>query len=660
MVEFRTKMAGAVLILTCAAAAAAGPVTADQSAKPGDDFYGYANTAWLGATQLPDGVSRVDTSSMLRAKNARRVSDLIADIASTSDRGQPARPDIRKIADYYASRLDTAGIEARGFAPLSDDFAAIAAIADRHALATWLGRTVRLDDGSNQQTESLWGLWVHQDFHDPHHYAAHLVQGGLGLTEKDYFESDPEAVARRAGYKTRVANVLKAAGFDRSEARAARILDLETAIAMTHASRADTDDVFKTDNMWRRADFAAKAPGVDWTAYFSAAGLDAASRFVVWQPRAVVEGARLVATQPLDTWKDYLSFHLIDHYSEVLPKIAGEESGTPNAAAATEAVFGDAIGRMYVERYFPSRARTAATAMVGNIRAAFRARLTKSTWMSPSTRSKALAKLAALRIGLGYPQSWTDYSGLAVVRGDAFGNIRRAERFAYARELAKLARPVDPDEWPNQLHPQAVSAILGLSPNSMQFAAGLLQPPYFDPDGDAASNYGSAGAGIAHEISHSFDEIGNLYDAQGRLGLWWTKGDVARYRAITNPLVAQLDACSPLPGLFLRGKQVLAESASDLGGMMVAYDAYRLSLGGRSDTVENGLTGDQRFFIAFARRWRRQQTDVALRAQVKSDNHAAPQCRSNLVRNMDAWSRAFDVKSGDALYLAPEARIRIW
>ena len=633
----------------------------DPSIRPGDDFYLYANRAWLQATRLPDGAASTDSTAMLRARNAERVKVLVAATAK-SGAGQP---DQRRIADYYASRRDLARIEARGMTPVAPDLAAIAAIADRKALAAALGRATRLDDGSNTQTESLWGLWIHQPFHDPDHYAAHVVQGGLGLPEADdYLSATPDHAARRASYRAYVAAILRLAGFDQPDTRAGRVLDLETAIARTHASRADTDDVFKTDNNWSTADFAAKAPGIDWSAYFAAAGLDPATRFVVWQPGAVTGGARLVTEAPLDAWKDYLAFHLIDHYAAVLPRAirdarrAFEGEGTaPEAAAgalaATQAMFGDAIGKLYVTRYFSPHAKAAAEAMVVNIRAAFRDHIAHLTWLAPKTRARALAKLAALQVGLGYPDRWIDYRGYAVVRGDAFGNQQRGEAFEYRRQLVRLHRPVDVREWANGLSPQTVGAILDISPNSMEFAAGLLQPPYFDADGDMAANYGSAGAGIAHEISHSFDEVGNQYDAQGRLGLWWSAADTAQYQAALAPLAAQLDACG-------HGHKIVGESSADLAGLLIAHDAYLRARHGKPDRVKNGLSGEQRFFIAFAQRWRRLQTDASLHHQIESDIHAPPACRGNLVRNVDAWDWAFAVKPGDKLYLEPAARFRIW
>ena len=675
--DFRLRTIAAALVATTLAIAgpamdrargAAGEIVVDPSIRPGDDFYGYANNGWIAATRLPDGVSRLDQSALLRADNARRVRTLVENAS-----GAATRPDERKIADYYASRLDRATIDGKGFAPIADDLATITAITDRRSLATFLGRTTRLDDGTNQQTESLWGVWVHQGFHDPDHYAAHLVQGGLGMDRDDYLAPTPDADARRSLYRDHIAAVLKLAGFDQLSVRAARVLDLEIAIARTHASRADTDDVYKTDNTWRVADFATRAPGIDWAIYLSAAGLDRARSFVIWQPGAVIGGSALVGSYPLDAWKDYLTFHLIDHYADVLPQDVGDErtafaarlsGATPapgdQALAATQAAFGDAIGRLYAERYFPPRAKATAVEMVENIRAAFRAHLARLTWMSPATRAKAEAKLATLRIGLGYPAAWIDYAPLVVTHGDAIGNLRRVEAFAYRRDIAKLTRPVDPDEWPAQFHPQMVGAILNISPNTMQFAAGLLQPPYFDPAGDAAANYGSAGAGIAHEITHSFDELGNQYDARGNLVRWWAKADVARYQAVSAPLAAQLDGCSPGPGLRVNGEQVLAESAADLAGLSVAYDAYHRSLHGRPDIVRNGLSGDQRFFIAFARRWRVVQTDAALRRQIATDSHAPGMCRAGLVRNMAAWTRAFGVGPNDRLFLKPDARARIW
>jgi predicted metalloendopeptidase len=382
----------------------------------------------------------------------------------------------------------------------------------------------------------------------------------------------------------------------------------------------------------------------------------------------------LVGSESLDLWKDYLRFHLIEHYSSVLPKairtedfafygttLSGQQQPPDRAKdgiAATNGALGQAVGQLYTQRYFPPEAKAKAQAMVSDLKAAYRARIPNLAWMSPQTKQKALAKLATLRIGVGYPDTWIDYSTFDVVRGDAFGNLRRAEAFNRSYNLAKLKRPADPDEW--RIDPQIVGAVIVFTPNTETFSAGILQPPYFDYQGDTASNYGSAGAGMAHEITHILDELGNIYDDQGRLGKWWTDDDQTKYRAAAAKLASQLDTYCPFPDLCVNGKQVLTESLADLAGLQVAHDAYILSLKGKPDTVINGLTGEQRFFLAFAQRWRKAQSESALRRQLKSDNHAPGPYRSALVRNLEAWHKAYQLAPTDKLYLPPESRASIW
>ncbi len=662
---------GIAAVMLSGVAHAADPQAVDTAVRPADDFYGYANGVWLRSMALPEGRSRYDTTSILRDQAARHVRELVEDAAQAGSDGHASR-----VGDYYASWMDVAGIETKGLRPLSGDLAAIAAIRDRRALAAWLGRTLGTDDGTNAQTDGLFGVYFHQGFHDPDHYAPHLVQGGLGLPDReDYLDASAAKATGRALYRAHIAAVLKLAGLDQADVRAGRILALEIAIARSHAPAEDLTDVFKTDNPWRRADFAAKAPGLDWDAWFNAARLDGQDEVIVWQPSAVVGAAALVGAQPLEAWKDYLAFRLIEHYRQVLPMAFGEAEAAfqdrlaarpptapdreRQAIAATTGALADDIGRLYVARYFPPEAKAAATAMAENLRTAFRPRIAGLTWMSSATRETAMAKLAAVTITLGYPDRWNDYAGLSVVRGDAYGNLRRADAFAYRTGLAKLRRPVDPGEWTVVL-PQSAGALIAFSPNAFQFAAGLLQPPFFDPDGDAAANYGSAGAGIAHEISHTFDELGSIYDPRGNLVRWWTPDDLARYRAASAPLAAQFDAYCPKPDLCVKGQQVLGEGVSDLAGLLVAHDAYFASLGGKSDVVKDGLTGDQRFFLAFAQRWRRLQTDSALRQQIATDTHAPGEYRADTVRNLEAWVRAYEVKPGDRLYLPPDARAKIW
>jgi predicted metalloendopeptidase len=406
---------------------------------------------------------------------------------------------------------------------------------------------------------------------------------------------------------------------------------------------------------------------MDWNAYFKAAGLSGQMDFIVWQPTAVTGVSALVNSEDIDQWKDYLRFHLIEHYSAVLPRaivaehvaFAGESADRSKVGiAATNGALGQAVGQLYTQRYFPPEAKAKAQAMVRDLIAAYRARIRNLAWMQPQTREKALAKLAALSVGVGYPDKWIDYSTLDVVRSDAVGNMRRAEAFNRARNLAQLKQPADPDEW--RIDPQIVGAVIMFSPNSEFFSAGILQPPFFDPQGDTASNYGSAGAGMAHEISHSFDELGNIYDAQGRLGLWWTAQDTAQYHAAAEKLVAQFSGYCPFSDACLNGKQVLGENIGDLAGLRVAHDAYILSLKGKPDVVINGLTGEQRFFLAFAQRWRKLQSEAALRRQVTTDTHAPGEYRSDTVRNVEAWYKAYKVMPADKLYVKPEERVGIW
>jgi putative endopeptidase len=645
----------------------------DRSIKPGDDFYRYANGNWLRTATIPAGQSSYDTRAILTEKTGQRVRDLIQGAAAA----QPVRGSTaQKVGDYYASFMDEDGIEAKGLTPLANEMAVISAITNKASLSAYLGTTLNTEvDGLTANADHIFGVWVNQSFEHSERYVFHLFQGGLGMSDRDdYLDPSPKTTELRAQYQAHIAAILKLANVADAETKAARILSLEIRIAQAHAPDADAADVFKQNNPWKRADFSVKAPGMDWGAYFTAAGVAGQSEFVVWQPSAVTGTSALVDSEGIDLWKDYLRFHLIEHYASVLPKaVAAEDfafygtilTGTQQAPdrgkaaiAATNAALGQAVGQLYTQRYFPPEAKAKAQAMVADLITAYGARISNLTWMSPQTKEKALAKLAALRIDVGYPDTWIDYSTLHVVHGDAFGNMRRAETFNRSYNLAKLRQPADPAEW--RIDPQIVGAVIMFSPNTETFSAGLLQPPYFDSQGDAASNYGSAGAGIAHEISHSFDELGNIYDAQGRLGMWWTPEDVAKYHAAAATLVTQFDAYCPLPDLCVNGKQVLSENIADLAGLLTAHDAYVLSLKGKLDVVMGGLTGEQRFFLAFAQRWRKSQAEAALRRQITADHHAPGEYRSDTVRNVEAWYKAYDAASDDKLYLKPEDRVGIW
>ncbi len=677
---FRTTALVVVFALAVSLGTAAAPVDQntstqdmDQSVKPGDDFYRYANGGWLKTVAIPAGQPSYDTRAMLVEKTSQRVRDLIQDAAA----GQSVRGSVeQKVGDYYASFMDEEGIRAKGLTPLADEMAMISAITNKASLSSYLGTTLNTEvDGLTANADHVFGVWVNQSFTDSKHYVFHLWQGGLGMPDRDdYLDPSPKMAALRAQYQSHIAAILKLANIADSEMQAARILTLEIRMAQSHAPDSDAADVFKQNNPWKRDDFSVKAPGMNWHAYFTAAGVAGELEFIVWQPSAVIGTSALVGSESIDVWKDYLRFHLIEHYAGVLPKIVATEDfafyGTilsgaqhmpdrsKDAIAATNAALGQAVGQLYTQRYFPPEAKAKAQAMVGDLITAYRARISNLTWMSSETKKKALAKLAALKIGLGYPNAWMDYSTLDVARGDAFGNMRRAEAFNRSRNLSKLKQPADPDEW--RIDPQIVGAVIVFTPNTETFSAGLLQPPFFDSQGDAASNYGSAGAGIAHEISHSFDELGNIYDDQGRLGMWWTPEDLANYHAAAAKMVAQFDVYCPLSDLCVNGKQVLSENIADLAGLLVAHDAYVLSLQGKADAMIGGLSGEQRFFLAFAQRWRRNQSEAALRRQITTDTHSPGEYRSDTVRNVEAWYKAYKIAPSDKLYLKPEARVEIW
>jgi len=581
----------------------------------------------------------------------------------------------QKVGDYCASFMEEDGIEARGLIPLAD-VARISAITNKASLSAYLGTTLNTEvDGLTANADHVFGVWVNQSFTDSEHYVFHFLQGALGMPDgDDYIDPSPKMSALRAQYQGHIAAILKLADLADSETRAARIMSLEIRIAQAHAPDADAADVFKQNNPWKPADFGVKAPGMDWGAYFTAAGIAGQPEFIVWQPSAASGTSALVGSEDIDRWKDYLRFHLIEHYASVLPKaVAAEDftfygtilTGTRQAPergkaaiAATKGALGQAVGQLYRQRYFPPEAKARAQGMVDDLITAYRARISNLTWMSPQTKEKALAKLAALRIGIGYPDSWIDYSTLDVVPGDAFGNMRRAEAFNRSGNLAKLKRPADADEW--RIDPQIVGAVIVFTPNTETFSAGILQSPYFDYQGDAASNYGSGGAGVAHEISHTFDELGNIHDAQGRLGMWWTPADVAKYHAAVAKLVAQFDSYCPLPDLCVHGTQVLRENIADLAGLQVAHDAYVLSLKGKTDVVIDGLSSEQRFFLAFAQRWRKIEGEAALRRQITTDTHSPGEYRSDTVRNVEAWYKAYEIALTDKLYLKPEDRVGIW
>jgi putative endopeptidase len=668
---FLFVVTAAAILAAAPPAHAVDPTGMDRAVAPGDDFFGYANGTWLKSTEIPPDRSGWGNFAELQEKTAKQTKELLEAAAAGSGD--------RKVGDYYASFMDEAAIEKKGIAPLQPGLARIAAIKDKRGLADVLGGDLRNDvdalNNTNFHTDRLFGLWVAPDFNVAGQHAAYLLQGGLGLPDREFYLDKSARMAEiRSKYEAHIAAILKLAGISDGAAKAARIVALETKMARVHTSREDSLDVVKANNPWKRAELATRAPGLDWTAYLHAAGLDKAATIIVWHPGATKGLAALVASEPLSAWKEWLVFHTIDRRAPFLPKAFVDEdfafnqhtlAGTPELAERwkrgvllTNAALGDAVGQLYVKKYFPPESKAKMQEMVRNIIAAFRDRIDKLDWMAPETKTKAKEKLATLYVGVGYPDRWIDYSALEVTRGDAFGNAERAERFEYQRALGDLGKPVDMTEW--QMTPQTVNAVNLPLQNALNFPAAILQPPFFDPAGSAAMSYGSIGAVMGHEISHSFDDQGAQFDAHGLLADWWTQSDRAHFVASGAQLAAQYDAYQPYPDLHVNGKLTLSENIADLAGLAATHDAWMMSLAGKPAPVVGGWTGEQQFFLSFAQGWRAKLREAAERQRIITDGHAPPRYRADTVRNLDAWYTAFEVKPGQKLYLAPKERVRVW
>jgi len=648
----------------------------DRTASPGGDFYAYANGAWLKSAQIPD--DRSGTGPFLRMVEqveARTKAILEECAASGAAAGTPQQ----RAGDVFATYLDEAAIEAKGLAPVKPTLARIGKLKDKQALAAYLGGDLRADvDALNNtrfQTTRLFGLWTELDLNDPSRVSPYLLQGGLGMPDRSYYlDKTPAMEALRTQYLAYVTRLLDLAHQPHPAATAARVMGLEKAIATVHASRVESEDVKKANNPWARADFAAKAPGLDWGAYWKAAGLDAQPGFIVWHPAAVTGIAALVKSTPIDVWRDYLVVRALGRAAPYLPKAFVDADfafygtalrGTPKpldrwkrAIDVTNGAVEDAVGKLYVERHFRPEYKQEILGMVDAIVAAFGRRIDALAWMSPATKVKAKAKLATLRVGVAYPDAWRDDTGLEIVRGDALGNAERAELFAYKKALATLGKPADRGAW--VMAPQTVNAVNLPVRNALNFPAAILEPPFYDPRATDAVKFAAIGAIIGHEISHSFDDQGALFDEKGRFASWWTPEDFAHFEASGAALAKQYDAYRPFPDLAVNGKQCLSENIADLAGLAASYDAWKAGLRAEPAPVVDGLTGDQQFFVSYAQSWQGKIRDAALRARIATDGHAPPEYRALTVRNLDAWYPAFEVRATDALYLPPDGRVRVW
>jgi putative endopeptidase len=632
----------------------------DRSVAPGASFYRYANGTWDRTTEIPADRSNYGMFTLLDDLSRQRTREIVEQAAQ--------RPGSR-IGDFYASFMDEAAVNAAGITPLRPMMARIQAISNRADWAAEAGRLFR------QGVSTPFNGYISSDERNPNEMIARLLQSGLGLPDRDYYLSEDAAlVQKRTAYQAYLAQLLGLAGEQNGETRAAAVLAFERRMAEAHWTRIQNRDEEATYNRWAIADFARNAPGFDWARYFQETGLSGQAHILVSQPTTFTAVARIVSETPVEVLKDYMLLRLVDNAAPFLSQPFVEANfafrgtvlnGTPQnterwkrGVDLVTASIPDDVSRIYVQRYFPPEAKREADALVRNVIAAMDRRLANLAWMAPETRARARRKLAAFTPKIGYPDRWRDYSSVQISRTNLLQNIIDATEFEYQRNLNKLGRPVDRTEW--GMTPMTVNAYANPVWNEIVFPAAILQPPFFDPHADPAVNYGGIAAVIGHEISHHFDDQGSHYDETGALREWWTAEDRTRFNALTAQLVAQYDAYEPLPGRRVQGALTLGENIADLAGLTVAYDAYRHSLGGRRARVIDGLTGDQRFYLGWAQIWRRKYREANLLQRLLTDPHSPSEQRAAVVRNLDPWYAAFRPRPGDALFLAPERRVRIW
>jgi putative endopeptidase len=648
----------------------------DRSISPGNDFFRYVNGAWLRDTPIPSDRGRWVEFTRLDDLNTQR-NRAILDAAASS----PRNPEAIKLGSFYASLMDEKGIETRGLAPLKPELARVAAIANSADLAralaqlSWDALPV-LPGGGGAVPAAPAASGVMVDIKNPSRYLPSLSQGGIGLPDRDYFliESNPGFAKARAAYRVHLAAMFRLAGMDDVEACASRVYTLEERIARSHWTRVELRDPAKRYNLFARAELAAKFPGLDWDAFLQAVGFDGQATIQVTEPGAIAGVAAAARDVPLTDWRDYLAYRVVRGFALAAPNAIVEENfafedktlaGTPElpqrwkrAGAIMDRAMGHAVGRIYLANYFPPAVRACADAMTRNIKLAMAKRIQALPWMADVTKARALAKLQAVRIEIGGQQPLRTYEKLTVAKDDAYGNVLRAARVSYQRNLDKLGKPVDRSEW--QMVPQTVNAQANPVMQKIMFPAGIMQGLFFNPHAEDAVNYGAIGVVMGHELSHHFDDQGAKFDEHGALNNWWTPEDLAHFTAATEALAKQYDGYEPLPGTHINGHLTLGENAADLAGLAVALDAYRTSLNGKLGPVMNGFTAEQRFFIGYTQIYRSLSREDYMRQALATDPHSPGEWRSAEVRNVDAWYAAFAVEPGQKIYLAPNQRVKIW
>lgn len=636
----------------------------DTAVRPGDDFFAYVNGGWYKRTEIAPDRTFAGIDSILNDQTDRNVRAIVEDMAANPTHGGPGQ----QVGDFYASWMDEAGIEARGTAPLAPYLARIAQVKDKAGLIALFaerGYTSPID------------LQIIPDPADPTRYAVLALQSGLGMPNRDYYLLDgAKYEAFRRSYRDYVIKIQTLAGIPDAAAKADRIIALEAAIAKAQWTPERSRDIKQIYNPMNRAQLAALAPQYDWDNLLAKAGLGAAPTVIVAETTAIQASGKMLDSVPLATWKDYLAYHFLRVHATYLPKafdqanfeffaktlrdMPVQRDRWKRGVQLVNDALGEAVGQAYVARHYPPESDAQMAELIGNMRAALQDLIGRNAWMDDATRKEALAKLASFDPRTGHPPKYIDYSPLVVKRDDLLGNVVRSDAFEWNLALSRLPHPVNRDLW--DMTPQTNNAYYDPLRNQITFPAAILQPPYFDPRADPAANYGSIGATIGHEIGHGFDDQGRLFDAQGKLRDWWTAQSAKQFESRAAVLVKQYDSYEPLPGVHINGQLTLGENIGDLGGLEMAYAAYRRYVAAHGEPpVIGGLTGDQRFFIAYGYSWQSKQREGAMRMQLLTNEHSPSSFRVNgVVRNFDPWYKAFDVKLGDKLYLPPEQRVHIW
>jgi putative endopeptidase len=645
------------------------PHNIDPSVRIQDDVFRHVNGGWLKRTEIPGDKARWGAFDELREGVLPRLRAIV-DAAQHSDNAPGS--EAQKIADLYASFMDEQRIEKLGLTPLEADFARIAALTDKNQIPALMSYLIR-----NRVTVPI-GAGVNQDARDATMYALYIGQSGLGLPDRDYYLKDDDAKLKeaRVKYQAHIEHMLGMAGDKNAAESAKAIVALETELAKVQWTKVENRNPVKRYNKMELAKLDALVPGFDWKAALSAAGVDGKIDYViVSQPSYLAGFAKVLKDMPLATWQTYFKWHLLSSRAEFLPKayadadfaffstvlrgVPEQEPRWKRGVRLAEGSLGEALGKLYVEKHFPPAYKARMETLVANLLAAYRQSIDTLDWMGPETRKEAQKKLATFNPKIGYPNKWRDYSTLAIARDDLIGNVVRASEYEYRRNIDKLGKPIDREEW--GMTPQTVNAYYNPLKNEIVFPAAILQPPFFNPDADDAVNYGAIGAVIGHEISHGFDDQGSQFDDKGNLRDWWSKEDREKFKAKTTMLVKQYSAFAPLPGYNVNGELTLGENIADNSGLAIAYKAYKLSLGGKDAPVIDGFSGAQRFYMGFAQVWSTKIRDNALVMQIKTDPHSPGEFRANgTLRNQSGFYSTFGVKEGDKMYLPPDERVTIW